>query len=84
MSLSDALLLLQNAEDAARGIVAFGAGADARAADHNAVAIDVHLLLRNADEDHERTLRRNFRMPPVIAGFKRTSRFAGWGAFCME
>src|SRR5258708_4684621 len=76
-----ALLLLQNAEDSARGVMTLGACTYARAADHNPVAINVHLLLRNADEEHQGTLRRNFRMPPVLAGFKRTSWLASRCAF---
>src|ERR1044071_1715222 len=76
-----ALLALPNREEAARGLVAFGATAHARAADENPIAVDVHRLFRNADKDHERPLGRNFRMPPVLARFKRSGRFASGCAF---
>ena len=54
---------------------------DDAGADQDAVAIDVHRLLRNADKDHERSLWRNFRMPPVLAGLKGSSWFAGGCSF---
>src|SRR5438552_15770276 len=58
------LLFLEDAEHTARRGMTFRARAHGRAADQNPVAIDVHRLLRNADKEHERTLGRNFRMPP--------------------
>src|SRR6516165_4857088 len=79
-----ALLLLQNAEDAAGSCMALGTGTHARAADHDPVAINMHFLLRNADQDHKGTLGRNFRMPPVLARFKRSRRLTGRCAFCVK
>src|SRR5947209_12074656 len=46
------------------------AAAYARACDQDAVAINMHRLLRNADQDHEGTLRRNFRVPPIFSRFQ--------------
>src|SRR3954454_6637699 len=54
--------------------MAVRAAANGRASDKDPVAIDVHHLLRDADQDHQGTLRRNFRMPPVFPRFE----FAGW------
>src|SRR5262249_48920013 len=76
--------LLQNTEDAAGSVMALGTGTYARTADHNPVAINMHLLLRDADKDHEGTLGRNFGMPPVLAGFKRSRRLTGRCAFCVK
>src|SRR4030095_11415202 len=75
------LLFLENGENAARGGVAFRAGADGRAADENAIAVNVHDLLRNAHQHHKWAARRKFRIPPVFARFQRASRSSGWSTF---
>jgi hypothetical protein len=75
------LFFLENAEHTARRGMAFRARAHSRAADQNPVAIHVHRLLRNADKDHEGPLGRNFRMPPVLAGFERSGRLTSRCAF---
>src|SRR5205814_5500718 len=68
------LLLIQNREYATGRSVAFGTSAHGGATDQNAVAIYVHHLLRNTNQDHERPLGRDFWMPPILAGLER----AGW------
>src|SRR5947207_1513187 len=75
------LLFLEDAEDAARCGVTLRAGAHGRATDEDAVAINVHGLLRDADEDHERTARRELRLPRILARLEWPARLAGRRAF---
>src|SRR5437763_4867198 len=60
--------LFQNAEHSAGSFMAFCPSTYGRSADHDSVAINVHLLFGNTDEDHERTPGRDFRMQPIFAG----------------
>src|SRR6266702_176494 len=64
------LFLFENAEHAAGRGMAFRPGAHGGAADQDAVAIDVHGLLRNAHEHYQRTARRELWLPPVLAGLE--------------
>ena len=72
------LLFLEDFEDAAWRRVAFRAGAHGRATDEDAVAINVHGLLGDAHQDHERTARRELRLPPIFARLERSGRPASW------
>ena len=57
--------------------MAIAPAANARPSDENTVAKHVHGLLRNANEHDDRTLWRNFRVPPVFAGLQRAGWFSG-------
>src|SRR5262249_31571913 len=75
------LLFLEDRENAAGCIVALRAGAHSGPADEDTVAVNVHRLLRDAHQHHERTARRDFWIPPIFARLKRTTGFAGGSAF---
>ena len=38
----------------------------------------MHQLLRDTDQNHERPLGGDFRMPPIFARLEFAGRFAGW------
>src|SRR5437868_4384794 len=78
------LFFLEDGEDATWSGMSVGAGAHGRAADEDAVAINMHHLFRNAHQDHEWTARRKARIPPIFARFQRTRRLAGGRAFRVE
>src|SRR4029450_7796229 len=78
------LFFLKDAEDAARCGVALRAGAHARATDEDAVTINVHGLLWDAHEHHERTAWRELRFPPILARLEYAGRFSGRRAFSMS
>src|SRR5436190_22272394 len=61
---------LKNGEDTPGCIVALGTGAYRRSTDENAVTINVHRLLWDTHQDHNWTLRRELRIPPIVAGFE--------------
>ena len=48
------------------------------------VAIDVHDLFGDANQDHEWTAWRNLRLPPILSRLERAGRFAGWRTFGMR
>src|ERR1700751_3900135 len=77
-------LLLENVEYPRWCGVALSAAADARAADENAVAIQIHRLLRQAYQHDDRPARRKSGLPPVLARLERASRLASWHAFGVE
>ena len=78
------LLLLQIVKTPRRRGVALRAGAHRRATDEDAVAINMHRLLRHAHEHHDWSYRRDLRMPPIFAPFERAGRRAGGRAFGMR
>ncbi|MNE57037.1 hypothetical protein D3C80_1519830 [compost metagenome] len=64
-------LLLQDGEYPGWGVLALLAGADRGDADGDAVAIDEHALLGEADHQGDRALRGDFRIPQVLPGLER-------------
>src|SRR4029077_15171801 len=50
----------------------------------NAVAINVHRLLWDTHQDHNRTLRRELRLPPILTGFQWPGWFARRSALGVE
>lgn len=77
-------LFLENGEYAARRSVALRAGAYAGATDQDAVAINIHHLLRNAYQHHERPARRELWSPPIFTWLEWSGRLAGTCALRME
>src|ERR1700758_1208743 len=75
------LLLLENVEYPRWCGVALAATADARAADEDAVAIQIYRLLRQTSQHDDRPARRKSGLPPVLARLERASRLASWHAF---
>ena len=64
------LVLLQDREDAGRRRMPLLSGGARREPDPGAVAIDVNELIRNRNDDGDRTLRRQFRIPTELAGLQ--------------
>src|SRR4029077_16265083 len=50
----------------------------------DAVAINMHSLLRDAHKHHERTAWRELRFPPILARLELAGRFSGGRAFSMS
>jgi hypothetical protein len=65
------LVLLQDHEHAGRRAVAGLAGGAGGHADLDAVAVDVDELVRDRDDEDDRALRREVRLPDELAGLER-------------
>jgi hypothetical protein len=63
-------LFLQNSEQARRDRMAFSSGANGRMTDAHPISVNVHFLVRKADNDNDRSSGRNLRMPNVITGLE--------------
>jgi len=77
-------LFLKNGEDTTGRIVAFGTGAYGGPADENAVTINVHRLLWDTHQGDNWTLRRELRIPPILARFEWPGWFARRSALGVE
>ena len=77
-------LFFKNGEDTPGRIVAFGTGAYRRSADENAITINVHRLLWDTHQGDNWTLRRELRIPPILARFEWPGWFARRSALGVE